>query len=270
MQQNPYLDKRDFRAVIFRGDGLESISDVASLFGSKLQINSAERSIFRLRTLSISRVRATYFTETLFLRSADPVKREAIRARKKSDMFQYELYILSLEKNASTTFLVAIPFSTMAREVFGVIHQNKPSSEFRYLKPRINDVVAKLIKRFPGSERVKMVGINWTVAGDSGHTDQLVLRGSDVIHSQMFRDIKAIKSSLSLHPRKLLLRYENRGGDEPLKVAFDKFGNYSIWVRSEGQNLPIAFQFFDLLERSKLVEDEVGFPVRRMDESPYL
>lgn len=96
----------------------------------------------------------------------------------------------------------------------------------------------------------------------------MTLRGSDVVHSGMFDHLKKISSGLSVSPRRILLRYEAPGGKEPLKLAFDKFGNYSVWVRAAGENLPITFQFLDLLDRAKLLEDEPAFPVRDLADRP--
>lgn len=265
---NSYLDKRDFRAVIFRDKGLRGIRAVADLFDDDLEINVAEIVDGRVGSGTVSRVRATYYSPNLFLRSADPLKRDLFRVRKKNDLFQYEIYILAFTKSSQPSFMVAIPFASMAREVFGRIHKRKPTSSFAYLRPTIDLFVQKLIDGFKGAERIKAVGIKWVIGGDTGRSDQVILRGSDVVHSDMFAHLRAASSGLTLKARRILLRYEPPGGKDLLKIGFDNFGNYSLWVRSEGQNLSTAFQLLDILDRSKLIQEDAAFPVRNMEDDP--
>jgi hypothetical protein len=265
---NPYLDKRDFRAVVFRDAELVNIDAVADLFGDDLEIKVDQVADGRIGSGTVSRVRATYYSPNLFLRTADPMKRETVRVGKKSNLFQYEIYILAFRKASRASFMVAVPFSSMAREVFGRIHKRKPSSGFAYLRPTIDQFVQRLIDRFTGSERIKAVGINWIVGGDTGRSDQVVVRGSDVVHSDMFKHLRNVPSGLTLKARRVLLRYEPPGGKEALKIGFDNFGNYSVWVRSEGQNLATTFQLLDVLDRADLIEEDAAFPVRNADDDP--
>lgn len=267
---NPYLDRRDFRLVIFKDDELSEIEQVADLFDGELSSRRKDRLETHLGGATITTVTATYYSKNCFLRTTDPEKRDVLRARRRVDQFQYDVYILSYRKLSQQLFAVAIPFSAMARELFGKIHERKPSSNFVYLKPAVNSLVNKLVERFIGSERIKVMGINWAVAGDTGRSDQVILRGSDVIHSNMFKQLRDTKGGLAISARKVQVRFEAPGGTEPLRVAFDKFGNYSVWVRPEGTNLPVVFQLFELLNKAKLIDDERAFPVRNRDEEPVL
>ena len=57
---------------------------------------------------------------------------------------------------------------------------------------------------------------------------------------------------------------------ETLKLSFDKFGNYSVWVKAEGNNLPLVFEIFELLNGSNLMLKEEAFPVRNREDEPIV
>ena len=262
-----FIDRRDFRAVIFTSQKLRSLSDVVCLFDGE---SSEDGAIIAGKVQSI---RVKYYSTSCFLRTSDPEKRNSMR-RYPNDpndgLFEYDVYVLSRVKAHETIFMVAVPFAGMARELFGKIHDRKPDSTFTYLRPELDALVENLREKTQGAENIRAVGINWSVAGDTGRSDQITIRGSDVVESRVYEHIQHRSPGINLSLRKVQVVYEAKFRRELLKISFDKFGNYGVWVSGEGSNLPAVFEIIELFNKFKLIQKERDFPVRNREDEPML
>lgn len=264
-----YRGKRDYRAVLFSCAGLETVEQVAQLFDGEVMNTRRQRSLVALDGPDIVGTRVTYRSETCFLRSGNEDRRIALRNGKEQH-YEYEVCVLAYQKGRVPTFLVAVPFASMARELFGKIHTARPNAAFRYFRPALEAVVSALLDPKGKLERLRTVGINWVVAGDTGRSDQITVRGTDVVHSAAFKHLHSPDSKLTLALRKVQVIHEGIGGQQRLKLTFDKFGNYGIWVTQEGQNLPDVFRVFEALRKLDLIQAEAAFPVRNREDEPLM
>ena len=265
-----YRSKRDYRALIFESDGLDSIEQVAALFGGEPLSKSEQKKLPPLAAPNVTGIRVRYFSDQCFLRTSDSQKKNTLLSSGRNGLYEYEVPILSYQKNARPIFLVAVPFSGMSRELFGKIHNQKPSANFKYLRPSLENLIEALQEDRKGLNRIKTIGINWSVAGDTGRSDQLTIRGADVINSNAFRHVLSPEAHLSFSLRKVQIIHEGFGGTEKLRLTFDKFGNYGVWVTQEACNLPDVFSVFELFKKSKLIEEDAAFPVRNREDEPLL
>jgi len=263
-----YRSKRDYRAVLFSCAGLKTVQQVAELFDGRPLSRREQRGLAPLDDENVHGTRVSYTSELCFVRSSNEEKRGALRNGAGS--YEYEVCILEYIKNTPPVFLVAVPFSGMARELFGKVHAAKPSADFVYLRPSLDALVEALLARKAALERIRTVGLNWAIAGDTGRSDQITLRGSDVIHSAAFRHLRSPTSNLALSLRKVQIVHEGFVGQRQLKLTFDKFGNYSVWVALEAGNLPDVFKVFELLLKRGLIEHDPAFPVRNREDEPLM
>lgn len=265
-----YRSKRDYRAVLFSSPGLETAQQVTELFGGKPVPEREQRGLADLNDTDVEGTRVVYRSDLCFLRSSNEARKAALRTGKGQGTYEYEVCVLAYRKGKLPVFLVAVPFSGMARELFGKIHSAKPSSEFRYLRPSLAALIESLLDPKSKLERIRTVGINWSVAGDTGRSDQVTLRGADVIHSAAFKHLRNPDSGVSLSLRKVQVIHEGFGGQQRLKLTFDKFGNYGIWVTQDAANLPDLFKVVELLRKRDLIEKESDFPVRNREDEPLM
>jgi len=265
-----YRSKRDYRAVLFSCAGLETVDQVAELFGGRAISEREQRALAPLADADVEGTRVHYRSELCFLRTSNEARKEALRTAKGEALYEYEVCVLVYRKGKTPVFLVAVPFSGMARELFGKIHSAKPSADFRYLRPSLEALIEALLDPKSKLERMRTVGINWAVAGDTGRSDQITVRGADVIHSAAFKHLRDPSSKVSLSLRKLQIIHEGVGGQQRLKLTFDKFGNYGVWVTQEAGNLPDVFKVFELLRKRDLIEKDSDFPVRNREDEPLM
>ncbi len=256
--------------MLFSCAGLETVAQVAKLFEGEVMSPRLQRGLAPLEGTDIAGTRVTYRSETCFLRTANEERRAALRTGKEQKLYEYEVCVLAYQKGKVPTFLVAVPFASMARELFGKIHTARPNSAFRYFRPSLEAVIAALLDPKGKLERIRTVGINWAVAGDTGRSDQITVRGADVVHSATFKHLQSPDSKLTLALRKVQVIHEAFGGQQQLKLTFDKFGNYGIWVTQDGQNLPDVFRVFEALRKLDLIQAETAFPVRNREDEPLM
>ena len=261
--------KRDYRAVLFSCAGLETIEQVTELFDGEVLNARRQRGLAPLDGPDIAGTRVTYRSETCFLRTGNEERRAALRTGNEQ-RYEYEVCVLVYQKGKAPTFLVAVPFASMARELFGKIHSARPNAAFRYFRPALEAVVSALLDPKGKLERLRTVGINWAVAGDTGRSDQITVRGTDVVHSAAFKHLHSPDSKLTLALRKVQVIHEGFGGQQRIKLTFDKFGNYGIWVTQDGQNLPDVFRVFESLRKLDLIQAEIAFPVRNREDEPLM
>ena len=261
-----FHQERDFRALIFSSEKLTSIEAVIRLLEDQPALGKPKRINVPTENESVKGCRVTYFSRNCFIRTFDPAKKKEFEDRKKQGIpFEYEVYVFVDRRSSPPLVLVGIPFADMAREFFGRIHDRRDDS-FEYHRPRIQEVVASLSA--PASTLIKLrtVGLNWLIAGDAGRSDQITLRGSNVLQSDAFARVTHAMEGLNFVIRKMQVRYDDKTGHERLKFAFDRFGNFSIWVTDEGANLPALFDVMDRLKKKKLVARESKFPVKNRIE----
>jgi hypothetical protein len=263
-----YRSKRDYRAVVFTGGGLENLQQVVALFNGRSLSKREEAGLPPLQDKNVNGIRVVYQSKNCFVRGGGEERKTALLTGKGT--FEYEVCVLSYKKSGPPLFLVAVPFSGMAREFFGKIHSGRATSDFRYLRPSLEGLVSALSATQNRLERIRTVGINWSVAGDIGRSDQITIRGADVIHSSAYKLLIKPESQLTLSLRKLQIIHEGFGGQAKLKLTFDKFGNHGVWVTQEGANLPDIFKIYELLKKRELVTDESAFPVRNREDEPLM
>lgn len=254
-----YSDRRDFRAIVFSSKKIQSISDVARMFGGQLRRADADSQVARVK----------FRSKTCFLRSTDEIKRNILKDAN-SDLYTYDVYIISRKAKNDMSFMVAVPFSGMAREVFGKIHDKRPPQSFAYLRPKLGLLLDCLKQKKEGTESFHSTGINWAVSGDSGRADQVTVRGSDVVDSKIYEQLIATQNVEALSLKKMQLRFGKIGEKENVKLSFDQFGNYGVWVSAEGSNLPKVFDALDILSKMKVMESDEEFPVRIRDDEPIM
>ena len=255
---NIYAEKRDFRAIVFTSKVISTSAEVASMFGG--------RNIYAKESSNITKVK--FESTSCFLRSSDEARKSALRVSE-TGLFSYDVYVVSHRRGQDNLFMVAVPFSGMAREVFGQIHDKKKFSSFAYFRPQLDQMVNKLSAKEKGSEQFSVTGVNWAVSGDTGRSDQITLRGRDVIESKLYRTLNETKPGLDLSLRKIQLRFKT-SNQRDVKVSFDKFGNYGLWVSAEGASLSSVFRIIDLLQKMKIMKADHEFPVRNREDEPLM
>lgn len=266
-----FHQERDFRALVFSSKELTSIEHVVKLLEDRPRLGKSKHIEVETGIESVRGCRVKYFSKNCFIRTFDPARKKEFEDRKlKGIPFEYEVYVFIDDRSNPPLILVGIPFADMAREFFGRIHDRRDES-FQYHRPKLQELVTSLSA--PASTLIKLrtVGLNWLIAGDAGRSDQITLRGSNVLQSGAFTRVTEAMKGLKFVIRKMQVRYEDKAGHEKLKFSFDRFGNYSIWVKDEGANLPALFDVIDRLSKKKLVATEAKFPVKnRVEDVSFL
>ena len=284
-----YRGERTYRAVLFRSPNLDSIEAIAKLFDG-LPIGH-KQGVFSIAKQNVTGIRVYYESQNCYLRTSNLETKNALIVKqhedeqgKKKNVYGYEVCVLMYARSKVPLFLVAVPFSGMARELFGKIHDHRPSTDFKYLHPSLEDLLTALVQNEMVLEKnpetldrnqeqlscLKTKGINWTIAGETGATEQITLRGKNVIKSKVFSYLRAPEENLALSIRRLQLVHESIGGTEKLKISFDKFGNYSVWAAEHASNLADLFTLYDLFQKNDFIRESTAFPVRDQNEEPLL
>ena len=180
-------DERDFRAVIFSCEKLKSIQSVEDILLDRTTSDKADRVKIKTKQSNVEAVRVKYHSSKCFIRTFDPAKRAAYdKQEKEGPPFEYDIFIVKESTSNPPLILVGVPFASMAMEVFGRIHKARPDNSFVYHRPNLEELVDKLRTPAGAVKGLRTLEVNWLVAGDSGHCDELTLRGADVAHSCLF------------------------------------------------------------------------------------
>jgi hypothetical protein len=283
-------DKRDFRAIIFSCKKLDNPDSIEALLATKPALGEPKRVQMASQYRSIEAFRTRYFSRKCYVRTFDPAKRaEYARMEQEGHPFDYDIFLLLDRRTTPPLAFIGVPFSAMAVEVFGRIHQGRPDTSFQYHRPMLQELVEKLQTPAGAVKGLRTEAISWLIAGDSGRCDQITLRGKNVAHSVVFSWLNAaIKAQqpnaaatlastskdgveeLALTLRRLEVCYDDPGGRELLQLSFDRFGNYTVWVTDEGANLPMIFEVVDRLRKRRFLTGESKFPVRDRNDEPRL
>jgi hypothetical protein len=273
-------DKRDIRAIVFSCDELATLRPLQAILQPKDWEGARKPVPIKSNHPTIEGFSIPYQSENCYFRSQDPTKkREYAEMKKQGIKFEYDILVLLDSRTSPPLVLIGIPFSNMAIEVFGRIHNARPNDTFKYHRPKLAELVAALQTSAGSATHLKAVGVSWLNTGETAKCSEVILEGTDVVHSEVFNlmetakkgiDVEKRKLTLSLTLRKLYVSYENLQKAEDLDLSFDRFGNYMVWVTDEGKNLPLLLDVVYRLRKSKLLAEEKNFPVRNRADEPRL
>lgn len=287
MQAN---DERDYKALIFSCSSIDSVSKVASILDwTETSIKQHGLAIITVAP-SVDWASYTYLSQKCYYRTQDPAKkRKYEEMKKRKAFFEYKLHIVIDSRSTPAMILVTVPFSAMSLEVFGRIHNARPSgSNFRYIRPALEQILARAsISSKSPINAMQVTGSSWILTGDLRNCERVVLRGANIVRSPFFRWLtngmnvgskdfagtsdfsKMTEIMFTLHAVEICYLDIAKASDA-LYISFDRFGNYTITVPDDGTSLINVLHLVRVFSRMRLMLDETSFPVRDRSAVPRL
>lgn len=179
------------------------------------------------------------------------------------DVFQYNFYIakfsidsLTQGGEATSIFLIAVPFTAMAIELFSEFKNNSKGLKVQYLKIDIEALVCFLKSGDNLEGDIKMTKLELDIEGDSP-TKSAVLAGSDVPNSITYKSVIQSLNKMAVAHRKCKLIYDDRV-NKRLVIIADMYGNYTVPLNINGMNLPFVATVFKYLQSLSSCNNDVN------------
>jgi|GEM_PF-3204670 hypothetical protein len=255
--------KREFRAILFQAANLSSPSDVMKLLpkewssGRELNDLSVRQGPADRKPkgeafhgfLSLSK---TYVTDENVL--------ESIRDPEDDARYWYDFYIVQWNRRRRPVFLLAVPFSAMAVDVFSVIHEKTKGTRRTFKRIKLDELIKHMYVDTLESSTVHASSVRFRVVGD-GRTTGLTISGKDVIRSDSYDRLKSSLHGIQVDPRRVSLKYKDTSVS--LSVSTDVHGNLWFRARDNGVNVPWLLEFLSVMDQCKVLTDTTDYPLRR-------
>jgi hypothetical protein len=171
--------------------------------------------------------------------------------------YRYDFYIVAWKQKRRSTFLIAVPFSAMAQEVFPLFDESVRARKYKRLN--LTSLVKAIGERDARTQNLIATSIRFRLAG--GDTVKTVnVAGTDVLDSEYFRRTSKALHGISLVPRRLRLRFVKEGLSFALDA--DPHGNFRFRLRKEAANLCDLEPLLNLLDSTNFLEETAAFPLQ--------
>jgi len=195
-----------------------------------------------------------FYSKTPF---QDSDKLDAIKVtRNGSDCFKYDFYLVSRRQKKSTSFIVFVPFSKMASEMFGAV--NEKISKRKYGVVNLESLLENLKSQSDFSSSFSPTMIKFLVSGNDS-VNSTVLTGRNVIDSEYFKRTSKHLNGIELVPKRVRLSFKEDGAS--LSFSMDQYGNFWLRVKQGGVNLPLLSRVFDEFEKKSLLGSTIRYPL---------
>jgi hypothetical protein len=253
---------RDFRVIAFSSPQITSSKDVIKYLPYDV-ISSPEE--ICLGDIGLSFSHLYYYREDPFNPAHENIESIQVE-RNGTKCYQYNMYIATIPfENKDAINIIAVPFTSMAIELFTFFNKKISGHNNRYLKVDIEKFINAVKTGNNANGDIKITRLELDIEGDSP-TKTAVLGGSDVPNSITFDSIKASLLDMTIRYRKCKLVYDDKSYKKIVLEA-DRFGNYTIPLHMNAKNLPclrsIFSYFYDI---NGIIEDAILPSMRTLQE----
>ena len=245
-----FRDERFYRGIVFISQTLKSGLEVPQLL-PKGSTTVAEKS----RPLPNGILdHFYYYSETEFTRNIDLLA-EAKKKRAGRTVFRYNLYALSVPLNGTQHILVAVPFSTMAKEVFLHMRNIMRGQRFQFARVLLDRAIAVSRDGKESAALLSVTRVKYNITADP-FLETVTLVGENLAKSGTHNDfLKGADTGVTIEPEALRLSL-----DSQFTFATDNFGHFHFRVAKHASNLNHFPQMLRTLAELKLIEGTSAFP----------
>ena len=253
---------RFFRLISFHADSVNSLDDIKQLLPEN-QISESERLSNDDDNFKIAHM--FFFSKTKFTQSIDLEECKVIW--NDCEQYRYNFYICCFKVGKTSIGLIAVPFTMMAKELFGDMHNAGIGKDIFYQKLELKDLVEAVLKKSHMGGDLKLTRLKWIIHGAPG-TNMLSLTGADVPNSKVFKRIYGkLTPGVTFVLNDCLITYNNHEG-KMFNMRVDKSGNFTFYVKSitDGINLQWTEDLWLYFYDAKLISETPQLPLRASDK----
>jgi hypothetical protein len=248
-------DKRQYRAIIFSSPKLPNEECIPDYLP---QTARGERETIESSNDDMTLSHMYYLSETEF--ASGPFDDESIVRKGRKQFIKWSMYYGSIRQRRRRLLFIAVPFSRMAEEVFGIIDSQTGGIGRVYCTPDLKAIVKTISSGGNHECGVTASGVRFQVTGDS-EVNSLTLSGNDVLSSRTYLRATKELHGIGLIPKRLRINHASSLGK--LVCECDTFGNYWFRVSAGGLSVFRLAPFISFLCENKLMSEETSFPLRK-------
>lgn len=259
-----FATKRPFRAIVC-SSSLRSIDELLSRFPTGTIERDGEpparaksQPDARASNDSTSLVRVHFVTSKAYI---DAELLDEIKVKRGNVwLYRYEMFICRYTDRRDGTLVVAVPFSGMARDVFGIVEDKMRGAKRHYKKINLDSLAKLLAEESSESLPFTATSVRFRVAG----TDSVaaaVMTGTSVIPSETYSRIMKSLHGLRLVPQKIRFRF--CADSAKTSCETDAHGNFLLRAGRSGSGLVAMSHMLRALEKTGVIETTLAYPLSK-------
>ena len=249
-----FSGQREFRGIVF-SCSLSKISDLLGLF---------PRNVISKERTQIGEIQSTFEVLHCYYYSKVPyapvemLQEISVRIGR-STKYQYDFYVAKWQLRRTSVYILAVPFSRMAMDMFGVLEEKLHAYSRKYKKLKLDEFLVSLQELNTVSARIAATAVDFRVSG-TDTVNAARMSGADVVASEFYKRTTKTLHGITIEPRRVRLRYK----DEAIRFSMEtnKHGSFWFRVRKGGGNLPWLVNVLSTLEIGGLLSDDNAYPLR--------
>jgi hypothetical protein len=250
-----HRDKRQFRAIIFTAPRIDGPEAIVSCLPTS---SRGEVEEFVSDDANVSLMHMYYLSEKEF--SPGPLEDDLIIRKGKKRLYKWSMYYGHFRLRRRVFVYVAVPFSRMAEEVFGLVDAATKGIGRVYSVPDLNAIAKYIAGEQDNEERLIATGVRFQVTGDSD-VNSLSLHGTDVLSSRTLNRATKELRGIGLVPKRVRMSHTTPSGK--FGCECDTFGNFWFRVSGGGTSVLRLAPFIGLLGSNNLIGDDPSYPLRK-------
>jgi hypothetical protein len=250
---------RVYRAIAFSAPDLSELASVRSLLPKKcLSIAEASRSRARFTVEHYY-----YYSPSAFTRNIDVLEKAKARWNGKNQ-YRYNIYFLGIHHQRQFITFLAVPFWSMALEVYSNVRNSTRGRNFVFRKVALERILSVDHESQELAAIMKISRVAYNIEGDAA-SDSLEFFGKDLAHCNTLETLKTHLEGPSLVPQSVRLAYK-KSFDERFSLEADKFGHFRFRVSKSGRTFPCLTDVFIALSSAGLLDETTAFPYLGLGE----
>jgi hypothetical protein len=178
-------------------------------------------------------------------------------------MYRYNMYALSLTLNQKEYVLVAVPFSTMAKEVFSFMRNVIRGQGFQFARILLPKALNVSREGKEPASALTITKVKYNITADSA-LESVAMVGLNVAKSGTHNEfLTNVVSGVMIKPESMRLCWNGQ-----FTLSTDNFGHFHFRVAKHASNLAHLPKMLTTLSELGLVETISAFPhMRHLDDN---
>jgi len=253
-----FSGQREFRGIIFSCT-LNKISDLLSLFPKNVIAQKLDPIGEPQPTFEV--IHSYYYSKenyTSLLDSDNKLEKIRVQIGRK-EMYQYNFYAAKWQPRNIPVFILAVPFTHMAVDMFKVLEEKLHGYGRKYKKLDLDEFLITLRKRNKVSACITATAVHFRVSG-TDTVSSAKMSGIDVVSSEFYKRMTKTLHGITITPRIIRFRYDDKA--TRFSIETNKHGSFWFSIHKRGANMPWLLNVLRILEEGKLLIDVKAYPLR--------
>lgn len=253
-----FRDLRSFRSIAFRAPEIPDLKGLLQLFPpDKLEVIEPP---FVLDNSGIDVLHCYYLADREYSTKSIPYQHQVNNGQQL--FYRHNIYLISLLIDRIPTYFVAVPFLSMAIDVYPLLREGSRGRGIHYKMFNLPKLVSTVRDNKNLEGKLKITKVRYKVDGDN-LLDTIIFKGKEVPHSSTFKGVvdSVHKGGPTLTAEQVRLTYTAKESRFTFEV--DQSGHCKFWLAKNAANMPNLLDIASFLSNEKLLDESASFPFMR-------